>query len=287
MSELRFKRDPHKKPSFRLQERDKEIIKLVYDHRFLDSEQIALLMNISQRVANRRLQGLFHHGFLDRPRNQVAYYILSKKKMIYALGNKGADILTENYNLDRGKIDWGKKNYEVKERHLNHSMMISNFRVILTLALRKKPKTKIISWIPEGEIKDSIEFDGKTFPINPDGFLSIEDGGDEIYFLIEADQSTMTNKRFLNKMKSYWKWFTAKGHKRKLAIPSFRVLTICKSEQRKENLRKISKLADDSQRGSQIFYFTSEKNFSIDNPGELLANIWQTPRDSSWHSILE
>ena len=166
-------------------------------------------------------------------------------------------------------------------------MMISNFRVVLSLALRKKPKTKVLSWIPEGDIKDKVEFDGATFPVNPDGFFTMEDGEDEMYFFLEADQSTMTNKRFLNKMRAYWKWFSTKEYRRILDIPSFRVLTICKSDQRKENLRKTTMMADDLKRGSKMFYFTSEKKFSLENHDNVLSKIWQTPKDDSLHSILD
>jgi predicted transcriptional regulator len=289
-----FKRDPNKKPGLYLQERDIKIIKLVYENRFLDSEQISLLTDSNHRSITRRLQKLFHWSFLDRPRSQIANYIFGGRKMIYALGDKGADILAERFEIDRKKINWSKKNAEVKERHLNHTMMISNFRTCLTLALKDKKETKLKFWKREEEmeeIKNQVEIsDNKGFKkrvsILPDGFFCLEDKGDEMYFVLEADQSTMTNENFLKKMRAYWQWWK-QGGQRKWGIESFRVLTICKSEERKENLRKITKQADDKKIGSLMFWFTSEKNYNLQEPEKILKPIWQTPRDDKFHSILD
>lgn len=97
----------------------------------------------------------------------------------------------------------------------------------------------------------------------------------------------MTLKRVLTKMRAYWTWWREDGHTRKLDIKSFRVLVIAISEQRKENLREITKQADDSQQGSNMFWFTSEKSYNLDNPETILKPIWQTPKDNTLHYILE
>jgi hypothetical protein len=96
----RYKRALREKPSLTIQPRDLEIIKLVYDYRFLNSDQIKYLVAGSGQVILRRLQKLFHHGFLDRPLQQFSYP--GNQKMIYALGNSGATILASEYGMDRG-----------------------------------------------------------------------------------------------------------------------------------------------------------------------------------------
>ena len=55
-------------------ERDRQIIRLVQRHRFLRSPQIAALMGGSSQQLSRRLQLLYHHGYLERPRAQIDYY---------------------------------------------------------------------------------------------------------------------------------------------------------------------------------------------------------------------
>ena len=88
-------------------------------------------------------------------------------------------------------------------------------------------------------------------------------------------------------MRAYWNWWKEGRHTKRFGIKAFRVLTITKTEKRKENLKQITKKADDRQRGSLMFWFTSEKNYDIQKPESILEPIWQTPKDDSYHSILE
>jgi len=298
---MKSKRAPkfHRKPALvgqlRLQPRDIQIIRLVYDFRFLNSDQINALVSGSEQGILRRLQKLFHYGFLDRPPRQLINPLAGTQKMVYALGDRGADLLAEKSPIDRGKIKWTEKNREVKDRHIEHTLMISNFRICLELALRNLPDVRLLFWQRENsqELKDYVYIQDHPgtrirVPIVPDGFFAIEDPQDEMYFFSEADQGTMTNTRFLKKMKAYWHWgMKEKGHTKRFGIKTFRVLTITKTEQRKNNLRQITKQADNRKTGSLMFWFTSEENYSIQKPESILKPIWQTPKDHKWHFILE
>ena len=57
----RFKRAPTVAP-MALTERDREIIRLVYRHRFLRSPQIVAVIGGSPQQLLRRLQRLYYHG---------------------------------------------------------------------------------------------------------------------------------------------------------------------------------------------------------------------------------
>jgi hypothetical protein len=289
----RFKRMSGPGLAFRLQERDMEIIKLVYAYRLITSRLIQLLAGGSAQGILRRLQLLFHHGYLER----VSTW--QPGSLVYALGNKGADVLAVNFGFDRGAVDWRKKNKEISTYFVYHSLMISNFRATLELASRARGELKLLNWTGEGEIKESVHIEvsmrpgqgrKERIPIVPDGFFSLEDPADPAYqldFFLEADRSTMTNERFFNKMRAYWcYWKEIKSGKRQ-GPEAFRVLTITKTEARKENLRRITQKADDYQKGSPMFYFTSEENYSPHDPQTVLNPIWQTPVDESRHSLLE
>ncbi|MBA7491803.1 hypothetical protein ES702_02351 [subsurface metagenome] len=289
----KFKRKPEEAGGLRFQERDTKIVSLVHDFRFLNSDQIKILVDGSEQGISRRLQKLFHHGFLDRPPSQINYLLTGTQKMVYALGNKGADLLAEKFGVDRGKIKWNEKNREAKDRHIQHTLMISNFRVCLERALDTLPDTHLLFWQKENrkELKDYAyikDSQGREWKIAivPDGFFGIEDPKGKMYFFLEADRSTMTNARFLRKTRAYWTWWKQRRHTKRFGIKAFRVLTITKTKQRKENLRKITKGADDSQRGSLMFWFTSEGNYNIQKPEGILEPIWQTPKDDSFHSLL-
>lgn len=273
---------------------DPQIIKLVYDYRFANSEQIAVGLGRSNQVVLRRLQKLFHWGYLDRidPREKRKD---RSEKYAYALWQEGVTVLVNHCGIDRAKIRWERERNEVKNFFLRHTLMVSQFRACLTAALREHPEAKLIFWIREDpqELRDSVYFrDGfqkKKLPIVPDGYFGMEYPEGKMYFFLEADRSTTTDARFLNKMKAYWLWYKQGGQTRKFHINSFRVFTITETSQRMSNLLRMSQKADDRQTGAYMFWFTTEDSFNLENPQSILEPIWKTNviGDEKLHSILE
>ena len=69
-------------PPIQLTERDRKIFRLIHRHRFLRSHQIVAMICGSAQNLPRRLQQLFHQGWLERPRAQLQYYERSGSKTI-------------------------------------------------------------------------------------------------------------------------------------------------------------------------------------------------------------
>ena len=294
----KYTRERTKAPGMILQARDIKILELVHEYRFLRSEQIAALVQEdgvklrTNQVILKRLQKLFHNGLLDRPRDQIRYDMMGTDKMIYALANGGADVLAEKRGLDRGKIEWAKKNREVKRPQLWHVMIVSQFRACLEIALKKRSDVELLFWRQGDEIRDYVKVkdkkgDDRRCAVWPDGFLCIKAPRGNFYFFLEADRSTMVNARFLDKMRRYWAYWLEKGHTQKYGIKKFRVLTITRSEARKENLRKAIKKADPKGKGSPMYMFACEKSYSLKEPESLLQAIWQTPAGEEWQSLMD
>jgi hypothetical protein len=290
----RFEKKPKVIGNIVIQKRDLEMINLIWRYRFMSSEQIQFLIKGSNQVILRRLQKLYHHGYLDRPISQIVFSnpLLGPKKMVYGLGDKGADLLSETYGMDRGKIDWNEKNNEVREQYIQHTLMVSDFRACLALSLKGNPETEL-HWLMGGdlEIKQEVRFkeEGKEkrLPIIPDGFFQIEDSGGKMHFFLEADRSTMTNTRYFNKMRAYWLWWQ-KGGQKSLGIENFRVLTITKTKERLENLIEVTKRVNNSQACSYMFWFADISAFGIEKPSSILGNIWATGnRNGGLHSLQE
>ncbi len=250
----------------------------------------------------RRLQKLFHHGYLDRPVSQISFSnpLLGHEKMVYGLGDTGADLLADEVGIDRGSILWQEKNKEVGERYLQHTLMISSFRACLSLALRETIGAELLFWTRENspELKDHVSFreEGRQrrLPIVPDGFFGIElpteQRKQKVYFFLEADRSTMTNSRFLNKLRAYWIWGVKQKRQRKtFGIDNFRVLTITRTKQRRDNLTRVAQKADGRQNGSYMFWFATQEDYDLKEPGTVLQKIWQTSvaRDQEFHHLLE
>jgi len=293
----RYTRNPETVGIVKIQPRDLEIINLVRNYRFLSSEQIQALVSGSDQVILRRLQKLYHHGYLDRPISQIVFSnpLFGPQKMVYGLGDKGADLLSEAYGIDRGKIVWSEKNEEVREQYIQHTLMISEFRACLTLALKDNPEVRKLSWLREDtrELKQEVYFleEGRKrrLTIVPDGLFVVEkQEGKKDFFFFEADRSTIANARFLNKMRAYWLWHKYGGH-HKLSIDSFRVLILTTTRRRMDNLIAVAKQADDRQVGSNMFWFAVTDDVQLSNPRRVLEKIWRTPavKNDIWCSIIE
>jgi hypothetical protein len=162
---------PSERPSFRLQERDREIVSLVHDYRLIPSGHLLRLIDGSDQKILRRLQALFHARFVDRISQG------QNSEMLYALDDVGVDLLAGMGRIERRRIDWSQKNRQLTERFLQHTMMLTDFRATLTLALRALPDIRIQTWMPDGVLRDEVIVDFRKTPIVPDGYVVLERQG--------------------------------------------------------------------------------------------------------------
>src|SRR6185295_11778077 len=107
----RFERVPVR--SIVLTPRDLEILRAVHRHRLLRSTHLVALAGGSKQATLRRLQLLFHHGFLDRPPMQLDWYAQGSEPLVYALGHRGAELLEARGEGRRGGIRWETKKRNV------------------------------------------------------------------------------------------------------------------------------------------------------------------------------
>jgi hypothetical protein len=205
--------------------------------------------------------------------------------MVYALGSRGAEVLVEQgYLKDVG--DWRKKNQSLQDRYIAHQTMITNFRIALTLAARGRPDVRLLFFKPEGlALRDrvTVGHNGRreAIPINPDGFFALQfpalpEGRNRTFFFLEADRSTMTRERFLQKLIGYWEWFSQGGHTRKHGIRAFRVLTVTRSEERMNSLLQAAAGPKELQEGLRLFWFVSERGLTLERPASTFEPIWKT-----------
>ena len=82
------------------------------------------------------------------------------------------------------------------------------FRTALELALRRRGDAELAFWRQGDDIRDKVEETDEKgnkvrYPIWPDGFFRIKTPKGMLHFFLEADRSTMTNARFVRKIKGY------------------------------------------------------------------------------------
>jgi hypothetical protein len=282
-----------------LTDRDRGIIRLVHRHRFLRSRQVIALLGGSKQQIVRRLQLLFHHSYLERPRAQIQYYERGGSKSIaYGLGNEGGALLRQEFGVTVDSDSWSEKNHAIGRVFLEHTLLVSDVMVSLELACRKHD----IRLLYEDELNLQVEANpfhwqvtivgGTKLGVIPDRAFALEyaDHTGQVqraYYFLEADRGTMPVVRkglaqtsFYRKLLAYEATWTNKVHQRQLGIPRFRVLTVTISPARaKSLLDACSRL----QRGHGLFLFADKSALQKD----LLAAVWQCGKGTAMSTLVD
>ena len=96
----RFRRDAAALQPMQMTARDLEILRCIAAHRFLRSSQLAALVGGSVQQVLRRLQLLYHHGYLERPAAQIDYYHRGGSKEMVALKAENEQLQVKNAKLE-------------------------------------------------------------------------------------------------------------------------------------------------------------------------------------------
>ena len=233
----------------------------VYRHRCLRTDHIISLIRpmysgtYADESIKRRLRELYDEQYLDLPPAQRRFFQpgLGNPQNVYALGNKGADVLQRSFDITRGKIDWSWKNRNVQEMYIEHTLLEADIMVALELACRENSSVRllyaedILSCAPAAtqqtdepfKWKVNVDHEGKDWrvPVEPDKVFALEfsDMGTCAYFFVEADRGTMTveprdktlsRASIYRKLVGYYATWQKEEHTRRFDIASFRVLFV-------------------------------------------------------------
>jgi len=109
----RFRREPEGR--LQITERDLDIIRQVFRHRFLRSTHLQALFGGGQGLL-RRLAELYHHAFLDRPREPIEFYTtrhdFSYLRQPYPIEVVQTRLLSADQDLDPRQIPWLVETYQ-------------------------------------------------------------------------------------------------------------------------------------------------------------------------------
>lgn len=283
----RFVRHRFRKPSFQMQNRDREIVRLVSQFRVISSVDIQLLIGGSGQAILRRLQLLFHHGYLDRPRSQRQ---LGNAPVVYALGQQGAELIAQETG-QKPIADWAEKNRQLRTHYLEHALMIARLHVALRYAAESSEKIRLERWLPDGAIRDTAWVEAgdrrERIPIAPDAFfiLRLLNTGEAIHGFLEADRSTMTVPRFVTKLRGYFHFWRSGQQESRVGAKNCLVVTVTTSAERARNLMNACR--EVNERGLRMFLFAPETAYLPAASRSIFEPIWQTPADQDRHSLLE
>jgi len=234
----------------------------------------------------RRLQRLFHHGYLERPRCQIDYYQSGSRRIAYGLGNKGAAWLKRELSLQFHQLDWKQKN-RVRGQFLEHALLVSDIMVAVELACRNRKDIQLLS-ADDLQIPDMREpFQWKVdigqrqkCGVIPDRVFGLEANGKQCWYFLEADRDTMPITRsdldrtsFQRKLLAYEATWSRNLHRTRFGWQRFRVLTVTTSRQRVQGMIEACQgLAH----GLGLFLFIDAA--ALAKHGDILTVPWQTCR---------
>lgn len=273
------------------------IVQCVFRHRFLRSWQIAALVGGSKQAILRRLQLLYHHGYLERPRAQIEYYQPGgSRTFVYGLGDRGAELLRLGTNAPTRALEWSAKNRAVKHLFLEHALLVSDVLVALELACRQHGGMRFLSSdelpLPTATrsrlepFRWKVSLNSNTrIGVVPDCVFGLEFADqppdrNRAYFFLEADRGTMPITRsglhhssFHRKFLAYEATWLQELHRKQFGFHRFRVLTVTTSADR---LKHLVEACSQLERGQGLFLFTDLNSLLATT--DSLAMHWQSTR---------
>lgn len=240
----------------KLTPRDAEILRLLRRHRFLRSNHVADLLGESRQQLLRRLQRLYHHGYVERPLNQLDYFHRGgSQQMVHGLGNRGVAFLLRKESSVPMRLDWNARNRSATRLFLDHALMISDVLVALETACRACGDVRIrySDELPHSARGDASRWNifargGERMSVIPDAMFTLErtrvDGSVEsVLYCLEADRGTMPvqsanphRTSIARKFSAYETSWRTNVFRQRFSAARVQVLTVTTSASRRDSI---------------------------------------------------
>lgn len=297
-----------KRIPFKLQLRDLEILKAVYENRFMTFPLLNALFPPEQERTPAHILAKYPEpkepgsNLKKRLRKLVHFELLIlltsySGEDAYALDQAGAEELLEakkkgimSVGIAR-RYDWEEKAKKASRVNMLHTLMVAEFYVALEVAARSCPGLKLVHFERENkELRYKWEHGNQWPYVNPDAFLVLrEQNKPPRTFFLEADRDTMSYDRMLEKFTQYSLFLADGQHKKAFQnVEEFHVLTIADTADRVRDLLNLlvknthafpqkSTLPKGYRVPPQhmkLFYFTTEESYK-NAYTNALSRIWR------------
>jgi hypothetical protein len=292
----RYLQEPENAHRMRFQPRDGEIIEAVRRFRYISTQGLLKLFapdGRGEKALRRRLAILFHNQYLtrrylhpmERPigiGSSKAIYILDEKAAVYLWGDgwKGSK---EGKKLIRRK--------SFGYRHLKHSLAISEFQLVLHLAISSRPDASLESFTPDMEDADmkvevripryrvrsgEVEKLGglEKVTVWPDASFSIVASKKRYFYFLEVDQADRKRERIFKRFLAYWRYVVGDRCKlrKKRGVSGAFVVFVAPSAKRRDVLIEIANQVPEVRKKRPGFWFIDQSEVSLDCPTRLLKD---------------
>lgn len=280
-----WERSKDPKP-MRLQERDIQIIREVFRHRYLTVSHIYTLLGGSQDGLGKRCKLLFDHGYLERPKALRPTKLLTEQ-IVYALGKQGAKLLQHKFpELRIAELDWTetpKKQNGVP--YIDHQLGVATFMVCLKAACDDVGvKLHWDGHFNRMDHKLVNPMDGSV--LLPDAYFAIEVPAKGIaHHFLELDRGNVSLQRMYQK---YLHYFTVWQYGQR-KFKHFRVLTVTNDPDYVYSLRKTAlPIGRDATHPHtwKALMFSHMQAFGLERPDKVLDPIWRYADHPEFFSLI-
>ncbi|GIH99163.1 replication-relaxation family protein [Planobispora takensis] len=211
----------------RLTDRDRRLMRTVWENRVLTTPQITALFFDSDDTAGKRLLILTRLGVLERFR-PFQPHGLGTAPYHYVLGPEGAAVLASEAGEESAALGYRRDRVLAiaHNQRLAHTLGVNDFMAGLATFARRGPDAELVTWWPE---RRCARMWGDA--ARPDAYGRWREGGHMLDFFVEHDTGTEPLDRVAAKLTGY----AALAESSRISTP---VLFWVESGQRETNLRE-------------------------------------------------
>ncbi len=189
----------------RLTDRDRQLCRLLHEHRVLTTSQVRDLAFGSLNVAQHRLLALARLGVLERFR-PVWPHGGGSAPWHYVNGPAGAAVLAAEQATTPAQLGYRRDRALAiaHSQRLGHQVGVNGFFAALAARARRHPDAELRAWLSE---RACAERWGHV--VRPDGYGHWRDPDGEVDFFLEYDTGTEPLDRLLAKVDAYTELATA------------------------------------------------------------------------------
>jgi hypothetical protein len=301
---LTTREEPDRLPGFRLTERDRAIIKAIYNFRVLTTPQVETLLfrpgpgqdhPTKTTRCQYRLKLLYHAGYLVRD-EQPQKLSEGRKPLIYFLDKRGAELVAELEEKPIEELDWDRHGDQFSQLFLDHLLSTNDVRVAITVAA-KDHAWGIETWVDDKRLKKAhmgqyVMLKGEQGKLQratvvPDGYFILNTGEYVYHHFLEIDRRTVTGEAtelgrrdWARKVRAYLAYYRSGQYEKRYHTKGLRILTVTTGERRLEHLKEITEKVG----GKARFWFTTFEKIS---PATVLtASIWNVASKAERSSLI-
>lgn len=244
----------------------REAVHAVYSHRFLTAEQLNRLFGEAANVHS-TLSRLVEAGYLAGIKRPVLNR--DTPDTVYALAQRGADLIASDLGTDRKLVRWKKYHNYVGLLFVEHRLAVNDVHIAFAVGARLHGY-RLEEWRYEVPIREDIDDPDELSPplrLRPDAYFKIVVGVRRMHFFLEVDMGTESHIRFAGKIRRYVAYKESRLFRVRFGGRSYRVLTVAVTVTRVRALKRVTS----AQGGERMFWFATLASVSADR---LLGRCW-------------